>query len=133
MKKVKISANPNHPDPKKRFTHEITIVLGDEIKEKYEVVAKDFPADLPEFWIDPNDDKEKKIAWIANFGLRTPGGRFADTLPKGYRYQIEIPHLPGKTVYFDGSRVRELPGKVDGNKFIAELDLGDPPIGKTTG
>ena len=77
-------------------------------------------------------------------------------MPKGHRYQVEIPldfgapgkglaarsgktgktgapGQPEKMVYFDGRAVKKLPGKYQGGKFIAELDLGDPPLGRTTG
>ena len=154
MKRVTIPASPDHADRGKRFAQEIAVVLGDEIEARYEVVAKDFPDDLPEFWVDPEDKQKKKIQWISNFGLRKPDGTFEARLPKGHRYQVEIPltrsggaagaalsqrgkgETPGqaeKMVYFDGRQVKKLPGQYRGGKFIAELDLGDPPIGHTTG
>jgi len=132
MKRVTIPARPDHADRKKRFTHEITIVLGDDIENAYEVVEKDFPDDLPDSWTDPDDDLEKKIKWISNFGLKKPDGKFEEKLAKGKKYQIELPTGLGKLVYFDGTRVQKLTGKAHGNKFEAELDLGDPPIGETS-
>ena len=129
MKKVRIKARPDHANRKKRFTHDVTIILGDDIENDYEVVEKDFPDDLPNSWIDPDDDKEKKINWISNFGLKKPDGKFEDKLPKGKKYKVELPKGAGKLVYFDGTQVRKLAGKVRGNKFVGELDLGDPPIG----
>ncbi len=129
MKKVRIKARPDHANRKKRFTHDVTIILGDDIENDYEVVEKDFPDDLPNSWIDPDDDKEKKINWISNFGLKKPDGKFEDKLPKGKKYKVELPKGLGKLVYFDGTQVQKLTGQVSGNNFIGELDLGDPPIG----
>jgi len=91
MKRVTIPASPDHADRKKRFALEVAIVLGDEIEAKYEVVAKDFPEDLPDFWVDPDDEKKKEIHWLSNFGLLKPDGTFEARLPKGHRYQVEIP------------------------------------------
>ena len=48
MKRVTIPA-----DTQRGFSHAITIVLGDDIEDKYEVVAKDFPAGLPSTWTSP--------------------------------------------------------------------------------
>jgi len=132
MKRVPIPARPDHADRKKRFLHEVTIVLEDDIEDDYEVVEKDFPDDLPESWIDPDDDQEKKITWISNFGLRKPDGKFEEKLPQGRKYQVELPTGLGKLVYFDGSSVQKLVGRARGNKFVADLDLGDPPIGETS-
>ena len=131
MKRVAIPAKPDHADRKMRFKHEITIVLGDEIEEDYEVVEKEFPDDLPDSWTDPDDDQKKTISWISNFGLKKPDGKFENKLPKGKKYQIELPTGLGKLVYFDGTHVQKLAGKIKGKKFEAELDLGDPPIGET--
>lgn len=130
MKRVTIPARPNHADRKKRFTHEVNIVLDDDIENDYDVVDKDFPDDLPESWIDPDDNQEKKINWMTNFGLKRPDGEFEDKLPKGKKYRIEFPEGLGKLVYFDGKKVKKLPGKMKGKKFEGELDLGDPPIGE---
>jgi hypothetical protein len=131
MKRVKISARRDHKNRKKRFTHDVTIVIEDEMDEVYEVVDKDFPDDLPDSWIDPDDEKEKKIKWITNFGLkRKADGKFEDKLAKGKKYRIEFPEGLGKLVYFDGKKVKKLPGKMKGKKFQGELDLGDPPIGE---
>jgi hypothetical protein len=150
MKRVTIPASPDHADRKKRFALEVAIVLGDEIEAKYEVVAKDFPEDLPDFWVDPDDEKKKEIHWLSNFGLLKPDGTFEARLPKGHRYQVEIP-IPssasgkaakaagagaaeqGKMVYYDGRQVRKLEGKYQQGRFVAELDLGDPPVGQTAG
>ena len=132
MKTVRISARPDHADRKKRFLHDIDIILGDDIESDYEVVEKDFPDDLPDSWIDPDDKKEKKITWISNFGLIKPDGKFEEKLPKGRKYQVELPAGLGQLVYFDGTQVQKLAGQAKGNKFIADLDLGDPPIGETT-
>lgn len=129
MKKIKIKARLDHPNPKKRFTHDINIILDGDIENDYEVIDKDFPDDLPDSWVDPDDDQEKKIKWISNFGLRKPDGKFEDKLPKGKKYKVELPDGLKKPVYFDGSKVRKLNGKSQGRKFIGELDLGDPPIG----
>ena len=131
MKKVRISARPDHAERKKRFLHDIDIVLGDDIEADYDVVEKDFPDDLPDSWIDPDDDVEKKITWISNFGLKKPDGRFEEKLPKGKKYQIELPAGLGKLVYFDGTQVQKLAGQVSEGRFIGELDLGDPPVGET--
>ena len=127
MKRVTIPANA-----RRRFSHDITIELGDDLENDYDVVEKDFPDDLPESWIDPDDHKEKKITWISNFGLKKPDGKFEEKLPKGKKYQIELPTGLGKLVYFDGTDVQKLVGQARGNKFVADLDLGDPPIGETT-
>jgi hypothetical protein len=132
MKKVEISARPDHADSKKRFLHDIAIVLGDDIESDYEVVGKDFPDDLPDSWTDPDDGKKKKITWISNFGLKNPDGKFEKKLPKGKKYQVELPIGLGKLVYFDGAQVRKLVGRAKGKKFVAVLDLGDPPIGETS-
>ncbi len=132
MKKVPIKARPDHANRKKRFTHDVTIILGDDIENDYEVVAKDFPDDLPDSWVDPDDDQKKKISWISNFGLKKPDGKFEDKLPKGRKYRVELPKGLGKLVYFDGKSVQQLVGRVRGNFFQADLDLGDPPIGETT-
>jgi hypothetical protein len=112
--------------------HDIDIVLGDDIENAYEVVEKDFPDDLPDSWIDPDDEQEKKIAWISNFGLKKPDGKFEERLPRGKKYQIELPIGLGKLVYFDGTQVLKLAGQTKDDKFVADLDLGDPPIGETT-
>ena len=132
MKKVRIAAKPDHVDRRKRFLHDIDIVLDDEIENDYEVVEKDFPDDLPDSWIDPDDEQKKKITWISNFGLKKPDGRFEEKLPPGKKYQIELPMGLGKLIYYDGTQVQKLAGQTKGNKFIADLDLGDPPIGETT-
>lgn len=132
MKKISIKARPDHANRKKRFTHEVTIILGDDIENDYEVVDKDFPDDLPNSWVDPDDDQKKKISWISNFGLQKPDGKFEDKLPKGRKYRVELPKGLGKLVYFDGKSVQKLVGRVRGNFFQADLDLGDPPIGETT-
>ena len=129
MKKVKIKARPDHTNPKKRFSHDVTIVLGDDIENEYEVVDKDFPDDLPDSWVDPDDDKEKKIKWISNFGLKNLDGKFEDKLAKGKKYKVELPSGFGKLVYFDGKQVQKLAGQIKENLFVGELDLGDPPIG----
>jgi hypothetical protein len=96
------------------------------------VVEKDFPDDLPTSWVDPDNEKEKKIRWISNFGLKKPDGNFENKLPDGKKYQIELPAGLGKLVYFDGYQVQKLVGKAIGKKIKVELDLGDPPIGETT-
>ena len=128
MKRVNIPANA-----KRRFSHDITIELDDDLEKDYDVVEKDFPADLPDSWVDPDDKQRKKISWISNFGLtKKADGRFEDKLPKGKKYKIELPTGLGKLVYFDGTSVQKLAGSVRGKKFEAELDLGDPPIGETT-
>jgi hypothetical protein len=132
MKKVGIAARPDHVDRRKRFLHNIDIVLGDDIEDDYDVVEKDFPDDLPDSWIDPDDEQEKKITWISNFGLKKPDGAFEERLPRGKRYQIELPIGLGKLVYFDGKQVLKLAGQARDNKLVADLDLGDPPIGETT-
>jgi hypothetical protein len=132
MKRTTIPARPDHADRKKRFTHAVDIVLGDEIENDYEVTEKDFTVDLPDSWTDPDDHKEKKIRWISNFGLKKPDGKFEGRLPKGLKYRIELPGGLGKLVYFDGQRVQKLVGQLRGNKFEAELDLGDPPVGEST-
>ena len=132
MKKVKISARPDHTDRKKRFLYDVDIVLGDDIEDEYEVEEKDFPDDLPDSWIDPDDEVEKMITWISNFGLKKPDGKFEEKLPKGRKYQIELPIGLGKLVYFDGTQVQKLVGQAKADKFVADLDLGDPPIGETT-
>ena len=62
MKKIEIPAKPDHADKKKRFLHDIVIVLGDDIESDYDVVEKDFPDDLPDSWTDPDDVKVKKNA-----------------------------------------------------------------------
>lgn len=129
MKRVPIKARPSHADRKKRFTHDIAIVLGDDIEADYEVVEKDFPDGLPESWTDPDDGQEKKITWFGNFGLQKSDGKFEDKLPKGRKYQVELPTGFRKYVYFDGSQVRPLPGQMRNRKFLADLDLGDPPVG----
>ena len=131
MKRIPIKARPDHANRKKRFTHEINIILGDEIENDYEVVEKDFPDDLPDSWVDPDDDREKKISWISNFGLKKSDGQFEDKLPKGRKYQVELPQGLGKLVYFDGQSVRKLVGRAKGKKIEADLDLGDPPVGET--
>lgn len=133
MKKIKIKARPKHANRKKRFTHDITVVLDDDIENDYEVVDKDFPDDLPDSWIDPVTNKKKKIKWISNFGLKKPDGKFEDKLPKGKKYKIELPADLGELVYFDGTQVLKLAGQVSGNKFVGELELGDPPIGEGFG
>ena len=129
MKKVPLKARPDHPNPKKRFTHDVAIVLGDDIENDYKVEDKDFPDDLPDSWTDPDDNKKKKINWISNFGLKRPDGKFEDKLPKGRKYQVEVPTGLGKLVYFDGTQVQKLAGQVRGKNFIGELNIGDPPIG----
>jgi hypothetical protein len=129
MKRVRIQAKPDHADRKKRFTHDVTVVLGDDIEGDYEVIEKDFPDDLPESWIDPDDGEEKMINWFGNFGLKKPDGKFEDRLPKGKKYQVELPTGFRKFVYFDGSQVRRLTGRVRSRNFLADLDLGDPPVG----
>jgi hypothetical protein len=131
MKRTIIPARPDHSNRKKRFKHEVTVILGDDIEDDYEVVEKDFPDNLPDSWIDPDDDQEKKISWISNFGLKKPDGKFEGKLPKGRKYKIELPSGLGKLVYFDGNQVQKLTGRVRKNNFVAELDLGDPPIGET--
>ena len=129
MKRVRIKAKPDHANRRKRFMHDIDIVLDDDIEADYEVIEKDFPEDLPESWVDPDDEKEKKITWFGNFGLRKPDGKFEDKLPKGKKYQIELPTGYRKFVYFDGMEIRRLAGRVEKSKFLADLDLGDPPVG----
>jgi hypothetical protein len=132
MKRTAIQANPNHADQRKRFRHEIVIVLGDVIEQEYYVVAKDFPDHFPDSWIDPDDKQRKRISWISNFGLKRQDGTFAYQLPAGKKYQIELPGDLRTPVYFDGKSVQKLSGQVEGKKFIAHLDLGDPPIGEAT-
>ncbi len=129
MKKFPVKAKPDHKNLKKRFSHEIIIILEEDLENDYEVVGKDFPDDLPDSWMDPDDDKERKINWISNFGLKKPDGKFEDRLPQGKKYKVEVPTGLGKLVYFDGAKVQKLTGKVQGNKFVGELDLGDPPVG----
>jgi hypothetical protein len=129
MKRVPIKARPDHPNRRKRFTQDITVVLGDDIEADYEVVEKDFPEDLPESWTDPDDGEEKQISWFGNFGLKKPDGQFEDKLPPGKKYQVELPAGFRKFVYYDGSQVLQLTGRVRSGKFFADLDLGDPPMG----
>ena len=132
MKRIAIQASPDHADRRKRFTHEIAIVLGDDIEQEYDVVAKDFPENLPDSWIDPDTKQRKRISWISNFGLKQQNGTFAYQLPAGKKYQIELPGDLRTPVYFDGKSVQKLSGRVEGKKFVAHLDLGDPPIGEAT-
>ena len=60
MKRVRIKARPDHANRKKRFMQDVTIELGDDIENDYEVVEKDFPDDLPDSWIDPDDNQEEE-------------------------------------------------------------------------
>ena len=112
--------------------YDVDIVLDDDIEDDYDVVEKDFPDDLPDSWFDPDDNAEKNITWISNFGLKKSDDAFEEKLPKGKKYRIELPRGLGKLVYFDGAQVQKLVGQARGNKFVADLDLGDPPIGETT-
>ena len=101
-----------------------------DIEADYDVVEKDFPDDLPETWVDPDDRQELTITWFGNFGLKKKSDdKFEDKLPKGKKYQVELPKGRGKMVYFDGESVQKLAGEVKGNVFVGELDLGDPPVG----
>jgi len=129
MKRVRIQAKPDHEDRKKRFTHDVTVILGDDIEADYDVFEKDFPDNLPEIWEDKEGGEEKKINWFGNFGLKKSDGKFENKLPKGKKYQVELPSGFHKFVYFDGSQVRELTGRIRNSNFLADLDLGDPPVG----
>ena len=131
MKRTVIPARPDDVDKKKRFTKEIVIELGDDLENDYEVVAKDFPDGLPDSWVDPDDEKQKSISWISNFGLKNKEGKFDKKLPNGKKYKLELPGGSGKMVYFDGIEVRKLTGILRGNIFEAELDLADPPVGES--
>ena len=57
------------------FLYDITVVLGDTIEDKYEVVAKGFPANLPSSWGETNGE----ITWISNFGGESIVEKYADT------------------------------------------------------
>jgi len=125
MKRVTIPA-----DIQRGFLYAITIVLGDAIEDKYEVVAKDFPAGLPNSWTSPGSFTPGTISWISNFGLMARDSAFVEELPSGEEYTIELPSgLGDHYVYFDGSNVRELIGQTSGSIFSASLNLGDPPVG----
>jgi len=127
VKRFTIPANP-----KRRFLVAITVVLGDDLDQEYTVAEKDFPAGLPVSWIDPDVDQAKAITWISNFGLKRAGGSFVMELPEGQTYQVELPLISGKYVYFDGKSVQKLTGWSTAAGFVAELALGDPPIGSST-
>ena len=130
MKRVRINARPDHENRRKRFLRNIDVILGDDIEADYDVVEKDFPDDLPDSWTDPDDGEEVTITWFGNFGLkRLADDKFEDRLPKGRKYQVELPTGFRKFVYFDGTQVRKLEGRVQNRKFLADLDLGDPPVG----
>ncbi|HBY06980.1 MAG TPA: hypothetical protein DEH22_04035, partial [Chloroflexi bacterium] len=108
MKRTTIPARPDHANKKKRFTKDITVVLGDDIENDYDVVDKDFPDGLPDFWVDPDDQKQENITWISNFGLKNKAGKFDKKLPNGKKYTVELPAVSGKLVYHDGTSVQKL-------------------------
>jgi hypothetical protein len=134
MKSYTIAARPDHPQAKKRFTQEVTVILGDDIDQVYEVVEKDFPDGLPSSYQDPKDRSKpaRTITWISNFGLyhvkdHSPVSKLANN--KKYTMELVKPHPGGLLVYFDGRQVQPLSTRQAGAKIQADLDLGDPPTG----
>jgi hypothetical protein len=137
VSQFKIPASPNNPDRKKRFTQAVDVILGANLEGSYDAAGKDYPDDLPDKWIDPDDKedkKEKDVAWFSNFGLTDKQGRFVPSIPAGDSYTVRLPKLKGKYVYFDGSEVRKLdtsPAAGAADKVDAVFTLADPPVGLT--
>lgn len=134
MKKIRIPASPQDPNPKKRFSQQVIVILPEDLENDYDAAAKEFPDGLPLNWIDPIDEKKKKIDWISNFGL-TKGGEPADKLPEGKKYSVLLPRPRNKRyVYFDGASVKDLPTEpsaTDPDFLEAIFRLADPPTGMT--
>jgi hypothetical protein len=131
MKRVKIAAKPTHPDPKKRFMHDVDVILGDDIENVYDVFEKDFPNTLPYQWTDPDDRLTKNITWSSNFGLQKKDGTPVTRLENNKTYSIELNKNAGKLVHWNGTRVEKLPIRDLGKVIQADLNLGDPPVGWT--
>lgn len=129
MARTTIPANPNATQRSKRFSQEMSVILGDDLAN-YNVEAKDFPGNLPERWTDPSDGQSKEIDWFGNFGIKKRGeSGFVNKLPK--KYSVELPYFNKQYVYYDGQAVKKLQNvrSAGQNKVQVDLDLGDPPIG----
>jgi hypothetical protein len=128
MKKVLIPANPQHPNPQKRFLQEVAVILGDDIQKDYAIDAEDFPANLPASWTDPDDHINKNIIWVSSFRLDKTAGATKPGSQK--KYTVELDRGQGKLVYFDGASVKSLSTRdIGGNRVQADLSVADPPIG----
>lgn len=135
MKRISIPASPNHSNPKMRFTHEVFVVLPDDLENDYHAAGKEHPEGLPTSWHDPVEKKDKDITWISNFGL-TQNGKHVKDIPEGKKYKVLLPKSGRSYVYWDGSAVRALPvnlSEMDADSLEAELELADPPVGMSMG
>lgn len=133
MKRISIPASPNDKNPKMRFSQEVIVVLPDDLADKYDAAGKEFPDQLPNEWVDPDDKRSKRIDWITNFEL-TQGGASV-SLPAGKKYQIFLPASSRKYVYFNGKKKKVIKLGVslvaDSSYVVAEFTDADPPIGMT--
>lgn len=129
MSRNMIPANPQSENSKRRFKQELAVILDADIEKDYVVFEVDFPDDLPEKWLDPDDNLEKQINWVSNFGLSKADGTPVTKLAAGKKYTIELAKSGSKLVYFKSGAVMTLPFSVAGSNARAQLDLGDPPIG----
>ncbi len=132
MSRFTVPANPNDPNPRKRFTHTVEVILGSRLENSYDAAGKEYPKDLPDTWADPNDKKDKRITWFSNFGLTDKNGHFVHTMPAGSSYTARLPKLSGTYVYFDGAYVQKLnttPSPDNANTVDAIITLADPPVG----
>lgn len=130
MKTIRIPASPQNPNPRRRFSQEVSVILGDDLEGSFSASEKDFPANLPQDWVDPDDGQRKSVTWLSNFGITTTTGTPVTSIPSGKKYTIELARVSGKLVYFDGSIVKKLNTRsVGGNRIQADLTEADPPIG----
>ncbi len=116
------------PGKGKHASRMFEIDLGDNDINKFMVVEKDMPANLP---TQKADDPNFKYDWFTCFGIRKlkdngQQGDFADIT-----YTVTLDPLPeGKQLFaFYGGQVHSLSYRSTGNKIRATLNVGDPPIG----
>ena len=124
MRRVPIPARANT-----RFQQEVVVVLGDEIEDDYEALPEEFPASLPDRWVDPKDRQEKTVRWVSNFRLEKRAG-VERAYQKKVPYHIEL-EKQGETLLASyGGEILVVPIKDIGNNRVqANLEEDDPAIG----
>jgi hypothetical protein len=132
MSQFTIPASPNDPNPRRRFSETVDVILGGGLENNHKAAGKNFPDGLPSDWTDPVSKQSKKIKWISNFGLTDMNGDFVYSMPAGSSYTVRMPKLNKSFVWYDGKNVQPLtvqdvpgePGKVE-----ATITQADPPVG----
>jgi hypothetical protein len=111
----------------------IEVVLSPNLANKYQVVKKEMPGNLPGKWKD-NNGNTFTIEWVNSFGLKEVGKPDFVSGQVEEDYEILIGRGTGILVYylngvvpFDDNDLSEPDDK--SNMIAARMRHGDPPVG----